>query len=308
MNQRYLFPDFAPATQPAASGDNGRMNVAHCIKAFLCDMPTGAAEADAEKRRVLKLFLQDFGDRELAACKPIHLKNWIEGHPAWQSGHTLTRIRNTVQSCFNWCIDPLGIIDRNPFAGRIHFKKGPEGLPMEDSLFRLYLRNSAPEFRRVLLFIKYTGCRPCEMANADWGDFDQDRKAIVLHVHKTSRTQKVSRPRTVILHPVLVRLLLWLRRHGRETGIIFVNAWGNRWSNSTICQRLTVIRKRCGIPKARTAYGLRHRACCQAVKKGVNLATIAELMGHRDIKTTMRYVHLAGETEHLQEAVKKIHG
>ena len=35
--------------------------------------------------------------------------------------------------------------------------------------------------------------------------------------------------------------------------------------------------------------------------KGVDLRTVAKLMGHRDIRVTMRYAHLA--PDHLQAAV-----
>jgi site-specific recombinase XerD len=35
--------------------------------------------------------------------------------------------------------------------------------------------------------------------------------------------------------------------------------------------------------------------------KGVDLRTVAKLMGHRDISVTMRYAHLA--PDHLQAAV-----
>ena len=35
--------------------------------------------------------------------------------------------------------------------------------------------------------------------------------------------------------------------------------------------------------------------------KGVDLRTVAKLLGHRDIKMTMRYAHLA--PDHLQGAV-----
>jgi len=35
--------------------------------------------------------------------------------------------------------------------------------------------------------------------------------------------------------------------------------------------------------------------------KGVDLRTVAKLLGHKDIKMTMRYTHLA--PEHLQAAV-----
>ena len=37
---------------------------------------------------------------------------------------------------------------------------------------------------------------------------------------------------------------------------------------------------------------------------GVDLATVQKLMGHRDIKTTMRYAHLA--PDHLKSAVTQL--
>ena len=37
-------------------------------------------------------------------------------------------------------------------------------------------------------------------------------------------------------------------------------------------------------------------------EKGVDLRTVATLLGHKDIKQTMRYAHLA--PEHLQAAVE----
>ena len=39
----------------------------------------------------------------------------------------------------------------------------------------------------------------------------------------------------------------------------------------------------------------------ERIGKSVDLRTVAKLMGHRDIKMTMRYAHLA--PEHLQAAV-----
>lgn len=42
------------------------------------------------------------------------------------------------------------------------------------------------------------------------------------------------------------------------------------------------------------------------VMAGVDLATVKELLGHRDIQTTMRYAHLAND--HKREAIRKLGG
>ena len=59
--------------------------------------------------------------------------------------------------------------------------------------------------------------------------------------------------------------------------------------------------KRARIEKHIRFHDLRHTFASWLVMTGVDLRTVAKLMGHRDIRITMRYAHLA--PEHLQAAV-----
>ena len=59
--------------------------------------------------------------------------------------------------------------------------------------------------------------------------------------------------------------------------------------------------KRAGIEKHIRFHDLRHTFASWLVMKGIDLRTVAKLVGHRDIRITMRYAHLA--PEHLQAAV-----
>jgi len=53
-----------------------------------------------------------------------------------------------------------------------------------------------------------------------------------------------------------------------------------------------------------TWYCLRHTFASRLVMAGVDLRTVAELMGHKTIQMTMRYAHLA--PEHNLAAVEKL--
>jgi site-specific recombinase XerD len=58
---------------------------------------------------------------------------------------------------------------------------------------------------------------------------------------------------------------------------------------------------RAGITRHVRFHDLRHTFASHLVMRGVDIRTVAQLLGHRDIKVTMRYAHLA--PQHLQSAV-----
>lgn len=51
-------------------------------------------------------------------------------------------------------------------------------------------------------------------------------------------------------------------------------------------------------------YDLRHTYGTRAIEAGTDPLTLAKLMGHADLKTTQRYVHLS--KRHLEEAQARI--
>src|ERR1700687_5679287 len=59
--------------------------------------------------------------------------------------------------------------------------------PMTDEQFQTLLRGSDPRFRRFLIFLKFTGCRPGEAASMHWADVRFDEASVVLRGHKTAR-------------------------------------------------------------------------------------------------------------------------
>lgn len=281
--------------------------VGDVVALFLQHAKTGSARAAADRKLSLDRFCAVNGGLRLADAKPYHLRLWVDSQSQYRSDWTIKRVISDVKRPFSWAMK-LGITDRNPFLSVSH-RNGERGRPVTPAEWRALLVGSQALFRRVLIFLRFTGARPCEMAAAKWIDLDIERGAIVLHKHKTATTQAVRRPRVIVLHPVLLKLLAWQRRHLiPEQDHIFINAKGRPWTRYAIACRLKQLRKKIGLHPGCKIYGLRHKFGSDCILNGVELKTLAELMGHTSTRTTEIYVHIAGNVNHLKAALGQAFG
>lgn len=256
-----------------------------------------------DRRLTLEEFCETFGSLPLTDAKPYHLQLWLDGRrDRWKSNWSRHRVNRAVQRAANYCVQ-LGMIERNPFKG-VTVPTGTRGEPMELWELSAMLRVSPAPFKRLLIALRYSGARPGEMSGAEWVHLDRGRCCLELKEHKTAkRTGKIRR---VMLHPVLMKLLDWIRRHEPTGRFIFLNAKGGPWTSTAICMRLKEIRKVTNVRPSTTLYGLRHLLVTELVVSGADIGTVAALAGHSRIETTNHYIHVSGKTDHLQAAIQNV--
>lgn len=107
------------------------------------------------------------------------------------------------------------------------------------------------------------------------------------------------------LSPVMQRFFAAAGRR-RRGDHVFLNSRGEPRTASALRQRIARLKRRLGLAADVCAYLFRHAFGTNAVLNGVDVAAVAELMGHASTEvTTCVYIHLAGQTSHLQAAAER---
>jgi integrase len=258
---------------------------------------------------ILHRFELSCGRLCLAECRPFDLQCWLNEHPEFRSEWYRRCVISTVKRAFNWGVE-MELVERNPFAKLRSRGRANRRRPMTDEEFQTLLRGSDPAFRRFLVFLKFTGCRPGEAASMRWADVAFEQRAVVLKEHKTAR--KTGRPRIIPLVPTVIDLLLWMRAQALAMGQacdqdhVFTNRRGSSFSRGWLSLKIQRLRKRLGLAKDVTLYGLRHRYGLMGIKNGVNLKLLSLCMGHTRTQMTEHYIAEAALTEQVQRAARQV--
>ncbi|RUR05468.1 site-specific integrase [Legionella sp. km772] len=149
----------------------------------------------------------------------------------------------------------------------------------------------------VLISIN-TGLRQGELFHLTWEMIDLQERSIII----AGQITKNSSSRYIPLNNEAYKIIKQLyEKSESKKGLVFLSKDNKPFNN--IKRSWTTILKKAQINEFRW-HDLRHHFASKLVMAGIDLNTVRELLGHSDIKMTLRYAHLA--PEHKINAVKKI--
>ena len=145
--------------------------------------------------------------------------------------------------------------------------------------------------RAILMTIYAAGLRVSELTNLKVTDIDSPRQVICV------RQGKGHKDRQVMLSPKLLELLRVYWKHYRPMTWLFPGQRPERpITQITVWRICQQARAAAQLVKPVSPHTLRHCFATHLLEEGTDLRRIQILMGHRNLKTTARYLHVSNLT------------
>lgn len=281
----------------------------------------GANSIRAIRKSYAGLLALRLNDITPARVEPLRT-SWLEaGRSPATANRNLVRLKGLLSRAVEW-----GILKEHPLTkvhkmkvdqrSRVRFLSGDEekrlraALDERQEVIRAE-RDTAnqwrterkkelmPDLRKVefadhlkplTLLSLNTGMRQGEVFNLEWRDVDLVNKVLTVE----GDTSKSGQTRHIPLNKEALAVLTNWRKLNERQGYVFPGQSGARldnvkksWAGVLTLANITAFRW----------HDLRHTFASKLVMAGVPLNTVRELLGHSDIKMTLRYAHLAPDSK-----------
>jgi integrase len=207
--------------------------------------------------------------------------------------YDIGRLKRLFTLLMDW-----GHCSKNP-ANKVKLFK-EESAPvriLSNSEEKALLKACIPYLKDIVIFALNTGLRRKEIMELKRKQINLPNSSLFIPAYKA----KGKKDRHIPLNESALKVLRRIKTSKEPEAYVFGN------SNGTIQQNLERVWRRALKDSGVTGFrfhDLRHTFASRLVMKGVDLVALKELLGHADIKMTLRYAHLAAG--HLLDAVRKL--
>ncbi len=191
----------------------------------------------------------------------------------------------------------MSIEEERRFLECLDPRRGGRGLrPYDERDVRT--KQSMDDAYDLVILLLDTGARYSEIANISWSRINLEDRSINLW------RSKVQNETTLYMSDRVYDVLL--RRSQSKTGLyVFQNRNGGPRGYAS--QSIRKALRSAGLSDCKI-HTLRHTHATRLIQNGMNLYEVKEILGHSDIKTTMRYAHLESKqvTSKARDVINKL--
>lgn len=195
----------------------------------------------------------------------------------------------------HWAVD-VHLLEDDPTHG-IHIQvprrlpRVPSDADVQALLVATTRTADAPKWRAMFLLFIDTGMRLSECCWLRWEDVNFGARAIEV------RNAKGSRDRMVYYGAASAQAL---QRYVSSRGLIRPEDW--MWTTRTdrpiprqrVDEQLRSLSRRAGLPQPVSAHRLRHYFATTLLRRGADLESVRQLLGHSSLAMTQQYLRLVG--------------
>lgn len=185
------------------------------------------------------------------------------------------------------------VLKKEKFFWEIPGSKKPIQLPKllnESELAKLFNALSNKKHKAMLFTVYSAGLRLSEVVNLKIKDIDSGRMQIFIERAKGKKDRYVN------LSPVLLDILRnYIKIYKPKPTIYLFESEQTltAYPPRTVQQIFYTAKEKAGINKTVGIHSLRHSFATHLLEKGTDIKYIKDLLGHFDIKTTERYLHVS---------------
>jgi len=144
---------------------------------------------------------------------------------------------------------------------------------------------------KTMLLLGYgCGLRVSEITGLKVTDIDEDRRIL------TIRKGKGKKDRVLSLSPAILVMLREYKNKYKPVNYLFEGQFADSaYSIRSLESIIHSAKQKVGIKKSGSMHMLRHSFATHLLDKGTDVVFIQKLLGHNDIKTTLRYLHVTNK-------------
>jgi len=228
-----------------------------------------------------------FAGKTLQEITPKLIEEYKESRKkAGRSGVTINRELACLKHMFTMAIT-WGRASSNPVKEVKLYREnnGKIRFLTEEEETRL-IAHCSPVLKPIVITALHTGFRKSEVLSLTWQHVDFQHRLITVEAAYAKNRETRSVPMTT----VLTQTLKAIRINTDSQAPVFLNSQGKPYRNISTAFKTAV--RHAGL-KGVSVHTTRHTFASRLIKRGVDLKTVQELMGHKHITMTLRYAHLA---------------
>ncbi len=262
---------------------------------------------------------------KISKINPVQIQKYYNELSKTKTYSQINTLNTILKVFFNWC-SVNGYIIKNPCLN-LNLKGNKSDIinnkrkeveilnKKEIETIKKHIKNT--DFELLFLLDLGTGLRQGELLALDWKHIDLKKKEIKIeqsakevyiyddsehkHIETVIQTPKTQNSFRTI--PLPSSLIDKLNEVDNKKGYLFLDSEGQLLKGKNVSTKWTKTLKECNISHKKF-HSIRHTYGSMLLQKGVDIETVAELMGHTAISITQIYMH--SETKIKSKSVNKL--